>query len=127
MQNKIHNKNGPQKMKAYGSYLDWKKDQSLKNRKIISALERLIKKTAPSLDTIVKWGQGCWVLNDTPRMYIHTEPDHVQLGFYAGSRLKDPEKFLVGAGKYVRHMKIRSTKDIDEGIIVNFIKQVIKS
>lgn len=119
-------KSGPQKMKAHGSYEEWKKDQSRNNTKLINALQKLVKKTAPTFSTIVKWGQGCFVQENTPKMFIHTEPDHVQLGFYAGSKLKDPEKLLVGNGKYVRHVKVYDSKDINEPAFMAFIKQVVK-
>ena len=101
-------------MKSYDSFAEWNKDQSAENRKLIGRLERLIKKTAPHLTTTVKWGQGCWLNGATPAIYIHAEDDHVQLGFYHGATLNDPEKLLAGKGKYVRHVKIRSAKDITD-------------
>jgi hypothetical protein len=100
-------------MKAYESFSDWKKDQSLKNQKLIGALQRLVKKVAPQLTTAVKWGQGCWIHGEAPRIYIHTETDHVQFGFYNGATLKDPNKLLVGNGKHVRHIKVRTMHDVD--------------
>lgn len=115
----------PGKMKAYASFADWKRDQSSRNQRLISALSKVIHRTAPELATIVKWGQGCWVLGDAPKIYIHAEPDHVQLGFYAGSRLKDPDQLLIGNGKHVRHVKVFTAKDISPGAFAAFIKQVV--
>lgn len=113
------------KMKTYGSFSEWKKDQSASNQKLISALERLIKKTAPRLVTTVKWGQGCWTDGNSHRLFIHAEDDHVQFGFYNGSSLKDPHKLLAGNGKYVRHVKVRTVKDIDRETFTDLIVQVI--
>jgi hypothetical protein len=70
-------------------------------------------------------GQGCWTLGDAPKVYIHTEPDHVQFGFYAGSRLEDPEGLLVGRGKYVRHVKVFTTEGIPQEALVAFLEQVL--
>ena len=75
----------------------------------------------------VKWGQGCWVSGTIPKIFIHTEPDYVQFGFYNGSALKDPNKLLVGSGKYVRHIKVRALKDINVPVFTNLIIQAIKS
>lgn len=119
-------KSKSQKMKAYDSYSDWKKDQSAKNQVLIGALERLIKKTAPHLSTIVKWGQGCWADGAAPKIYIHAEDDHIQFGFYGGSSLKDPNRLLVGSGKYVRHVKVRSAKGIDTEAFTDLILQATK-
>lgn len=99
-------------MKAYASYAEWKKDQSLKHRRLIGALERIIEGAAPDWERSVKWGQGCWIDEGAPQVYIHTEPDHIQLGFYAGATMKDPGELLVGSGKHVRHVKVRTPKDI---------------
>lgn len=112
-------------MKAYASFAAWKKDQSTKNRKLIGAMQRLIKKEAPHFKTIVKWGQGCWVSANSARIFIHTEYDHIQFGFYGGSSMKDPLKLLIGKGKYVRHVKIRTAKDIDMKAFAKLIEQVL--
>jgi hypothetical protein len=114
----------PEKMKAYASFGEWKRDQSAKNQKLIDALSGLVRKTSPELTRTVKWGQGCWILGDAPRVYIHAEPDHVQFGFYAGSTLKDPEGLLVGSGKHVRHVKVFTTKGIPREALVALLEQV---
>jgi hypothetical protein len=97
-------------MKALASFDEWKRDQSAKNQRLIDALSGLVKNTAPEFTPTVKWGQGCWTLGDAPKVYIHAEPDHVQFGFYAGSKLKDPEGLLVGSGKNVRHVTLRCSR-----------------
>ena len=113
------------KMKAYASFADWKKDQSAKNKRLISALQRVIGGAAPLLRTTVKWGQGCWAAEDgDPKVFIHTEEDHVQLGFYRGSSLEDPCELLVGSAKYVRHVKVWTAGDIDATAFAELIAQV---
>jgi hypothetical protein len=114
----------PMKMKAYASFAEWKRDQSPKNQKLVTALSGIVKKTAPGFTPTVKWGQGCWTMDDAPRVYIHAEPDHVQFGFFAGSQLDDPEGLLVGSGKHVRHVKVFTTKGIPSKALVALIKQV---
>ncbi|MEX0896049.1 MAG: DUF1801 domain-containing protein [Patescibacteria group bacterium] len=111
-------------MKAYESFSDWKNDQSEDNKKLISALESLIKKIAPHFEKSVKWGQGCWIFEEKPRAYIHTESDYIQLGFYNGSSLDDPKKLLQGKGKFIRFVIIEDTQDIDESALTDLLKQV---
>jgi hypothetical protein len=114
-----------QKMKSYASFAAWKRDQSPRNQKSITALSRLVKKTAPDFTPSVKWGQGCWIMDEVPRIFIHAEPDHVQFGFYAGSKLKDPESLLAGKGKFVRHTKVFTTNDIRTKALEKLIRQVL--
>lgn len=115
----------PQKMKAYASFDEWKRDQSAKNQRLITALSGLVKKTAPELTPTVKWGQGCWTLGAAPKVYVHAEPDHVQFGFYAGSTLKDAEGLLVGSGKHVRHVKVFTTEGVPRRALVALLEQVL--
>lgn len=112
-------------MKAYDSFSAWKEDQSEDNRKMISALQKLIADIAPHFSPTVKWGQGCWVDGNEPRVFIHTEDDHVQLGFYSGSTLSDPQGLLAGNGKYVRFVRIYDNKDINTALLAALIDQVV--
>lgn len=115
----------PQKMKAYASFAEWKRDQSAANKRLITALSRIVKETAPEFTPSVKWGQGCWTLDGTPKIYIHAEPDHLHFGFFAGATLKDPEGLLVGSGKHVRHVKVFRQKDLPRAALEALILQVL--
>jgi hypothetical protein len=110
-------------MKVYASFADWKKDQSPKHIRLIGSLTRIIEARAPHLARAVRWGQGCWLEEGSPRVYIHAAKDHVQLGFYRGSSLKDPKHLLAGSGSYVRHVKVRTARDIDAAAFGAFIEQ----
>lgn len=44
--------------------------------------------------------------------YISAQKGDVNLGFYYGAELPDPEELLQGTGKLLRHVKIREEKAI---------------
>lgn len=44
--------------------------------------------------------------------YISLMPQWVNLGFYYGAELPDPEGLLEGTGKLMRHVKLRSVEDV---------------
>jgi len=44
--------------------------------------------------------------------YISAQKDDVNLGFYYGAELPDPEQLLQGTGKLLRHVKIREAKSV---------------
>lgn len=115
----------PQKMKSYEYFSAWMDDQSKKNQDLIKALQSLIEQTAPNLTTTVKWGQGCWVDGDKPKVFIHTEEDHVQLGFYTGSSLNDPSGLLSGNGKYVRFIKVYDQGEIKVDMYRDLVRQAV--
>jgi hypothetical protein len=111
-------------MKAYASFAEWKRDQTPDNVRRINALVRLVKQVAPEFTTTVKWGQGCFTVDDEHRAFMHAAPDHVQFGFYLGAKLKDPHGVLGGAGKFVRHVKVRELRDIPRDALRALLKQV---
>ena len=52
---------------------------------------------------------GCPVacLGDAPFGYVNVFDSHVNVGFFHGAALRDPERLLQGAGKFMRHVKLR--------------------
>ena len=114
-------------MKTYAGFDDYLKDQSPKNQKIIRALRQFVKRTAPNLTETVKWGNGCWVGSGGPVAYVYSDKGFVQFGFFAGASLKDPKGLLEGAGKYVRHTKVRDPAEIDERAFAALLRQAVGS
>jgi hypothetical protein len=52
---------------------------------------------------------GCPVacLGDAAFGYVNVFTSHVNVGFFQGAALPDPARLLQGAGKYMRHVKLR--------------------
>lgn len=134
------------KMKKYASFDDYLADQPSKNRSIIRALRRFVKRAEPGLEESVKWGNGCWVKERTPQektskkkvakakaptakvpvAFVFSAPDHVQFGFLHGSALKDPKGVLEGNSQYVRHVKVRKPSEIDEVVLKALLRQAAR-
>ena len=115
------------RMKAYASFDDYLADQSKANQPIIRSLRAFVKRIAPALTEFVKWGNGCWVKGKIPVAYVYSAPDYVQFGFFMGSALKDPNKLLEGSGRYVRHIKVRKSSEIDARAFAALLRQAIKA
>lgn len=52
---------------------------------------------------------GCPVacLGDVPFAYVNAFTSHVNVGFFQGASLPDPHRLLQGAGKFMRHVKLK--------------------
>jgi hypothetical protein len=52
---------------------------------------------------------GCPVacLGNTPFAYVNVFTAHVNVGFFQGATLPDPAALLQGAGKFMRHVKLK--------------------
>lgn len=113
-------------MKSYPSFDAYLNDQPAANQSVIRALRKLVKRAAPSLEEAVKYGNGCWVDGKWPIVYVYAAPDYTQFGFMAGAKLKDPKKLLEGSGAWIRHVKLRTTRDIVERELVALIEQAVE-
>lgn len=114
------------KMKKYPSFDAFYRDQAKDKQTILRALRRFMKEAAPKLEEAVKWGNGVWLNEGTPVCFAYVAPDHVQYGFFAGARLKDPLKLLQGKGEYVRHVKLFKPKDLAPKELGALVKQALR-
>lgn len=56
---------------------------------------------------------------------IFVRKNHVSFEFSLGVKMDDPESMLEGTGKMRRHLKIRSTQDIEDKNVDFFVGQVL--
>jgi hypothetical protein len=54
--------------------------------------------------------------------YIGAHRAHVNLGFYYGAELPDPEGLMEGTGKKLRHIKVRDAEGIDRSSLRHYIQ-----
>ena len=59
---------------------------------------------------------------DAAFVYVNAFKAHVNVGFFRGAELADPDGLLEGAGKFMRHVKLRPEFDIDTEALVKLIE-----
>ena len=66
---------------------------------------------------------GCPVacLGDVPFGYVNVFTAHVNVGFFQGAALRDPDHLLQGTGKFMRHVKLRPGMATDAAAIGRLI------
>lgn len=92
-------------------------------------LRSLVLKAVPGASEVIKWGMPVYELGGSKKWFcsIYTANDYVGLQLDVdGVRLDDPKGLLEGTGKKIRHVKIRSAKDIKKRLFAAWIKQVAK-
>lgn len=67
---------------------------------------------------------GCPVacLGDAPFGYVNVFRSHLNVGFFQGAALPDPAHLLEGAGKFMRHVKLRPGTPADEAALAKLIE-----
>lgn len=61
-------------------------------------------------------------LGDAPFAYVNVFTAHVNVGFFQGAELPDPANLLEGAGKRMRHVKLRPGTAADDAAIARLIE-----
>lgn len=68
---------------------------------------------------------GCPVacLGDVPFGYVNVFTSHVNVGFFQGATLRDPTGLLQGAGKFMRHVKLKPGLTVDNAALTALIER----
>lgn len=96
---------------------DWRTD-------VVQRLARLVAEHAPTATASIKWAQPVFE-SDGPFAYVKAFPSSVNLGFWRGAELDDPDGLLEGDGDRMRHVRLRSADDIRPDAFAAFIRQAV--
>ncbi len=102
--------------------LDYIKKQKSPRKEILQKLRRVILKTFPSINEEIRMGVPWY----EDMFYLVGLKDHVNMGFSVEGLSKKEMDLLEGKGKFMRHLKFYSVKDINEKKIVKLLKIVKK-
>ena len=53
--------------------------------------------------------------------YVNAFTHHVNVGFFQGATIADPAGLLEGAGKFMRHVKLRPEREVDDAALTCLI------
>ena len=89
---------------------EWFDAQSRTIGPIAAAARELLDEGLPGARVAIKWGYPTWVGKGNVAA-IQAFTEHVNLQFYRGTSLADPERVLEGTGKELRHVTLRHARD----------------
>ena len=61
-------------------------------------------------------------VGDAAFAYVNAFKAHVNVGFFRGAEIADPEGRLEGNGKFMRHVKLRPERDVDATTLMKLIE-----
>ena len=61
-------------------------------------------------------------VTDAAFAYINVFNAHVNVRFFRGAEIADPDGLLEGSGKNVRHVKLRPERDVDGAALMKLIE-----
>ena len=94
---------------------------------VSSTLRAMVKSAMPGASEILfaKYNHIGYAWSESMRdriCYICPMKDYVRLGFMYGTHLPDPEQLLVGEGKRLRHVKVRSVQEASNSALEQLVK-----
>ncbi|MFC1617673.1 DUF1801 domain-containing protein [Patescibacteria group bacterium] len=98
---------------------------SIERAKLANKLRNMYKSSHPRLtENFIYGGIGIYFGKKLiGGVWVHTK--HISIIFSEGYRLEGPDNILEGGGKFRRHIKIFSDKDIDEKKVEFFIQKYV--
>ncbi len=66
-------------------------------------------------------GQPTACVADAAFAYVDAFKAHVNVGFFGGAELDDPNGLLEGTGKFMRHVKLRPESEVDATALLKLI------
>lgn len=61
-------------------------------------------------------------VGDVAFAYVNAFKAHVNVGFFHGAEIADPEGLLEGTGKFMRHVKLGPERDVDANALRRLIE-----
>ena len=68
----------------------------------------VMRKCGDEVRELLHDGHPVACLGDAPFAYVNVFTSHVNVGFFHGAALPDPARLLLGSGKFMRHVTLRS-------------------
>jgi len=61
-------------------------------------------------------------VTDAAFAYVNAFNAHVNVGFFRGAEIADPDGLLAGTGKFMRHVTLRPERDVDARALMKLIE-----
>jgi hypothetical protein len=61
-------------------------------------------------------------VGDAAFAYVNAFTAHVNVGFFRGAEIADPERLLEGTGRFMRHVKLRPERGVDSAALTKLIE-----
>lgn len=61
-------------------------------------------------------------VGDAAFAYVNAFSAHVNVGFFHGAEIADPDGLLEGKGKFMRHVKLGPERDVSAGAMMTLIE-----
>jgi hypothetical protein len=99
----------------------WFADESHPLRRMVQPWFEHMRRCGADVGELLHDGCPVACVQDAPFAYVNSFKAHANVGFFHGAALADPAGLLAGAGKRMRHVKLRPDEDASEEALAELI------
>ncbi|MGA8087628.1 MAG: DUF1801 domain-containing protein [Terracidiphilus sp.] len=99
----------------------WMKNHAAELGSIAQRWFQVMRKCGDEVRELIHDGCPVACLGDVPFAYVDVFTAHVNVGFFQGAALPDPARLLQGAGKFMRHIKLKPGTPNNEAALTTLI------
>jgi len=92
---------------------------------IVVELRKLMRDDAPRVREVMSYGLPMYTLNG-PIAWISPNKTGITFGFRDGKAFEDKYGLLRGAAKHAKHVRIKSTADVNKAALRYYVKQAVR-
>jgi hypothetical protein len=100
----------------------WMRNDSGRLRTIARRWFEVMRNCGADVRELLHDGHPTACVGDAAFGYVNAFRDHVNVGFFRGAEIADPDGLLEGMGKFMRHVKLRPERDVDDTAITRLIE-----
>src|SRR5947208_14193407 len=97
----------------------WLKEHPGELGKIARHWFGVIRELGDDVRELLHDGHPTACVGDAAFAYVNVFTSHVNVGFFRGAEFADSEGLLEGAGRFMRHVKLRPGKEVDAMALTN--------
>ena len=86
----------------------------------------VMRKCGDDVRELLHDGHPTACIGDAAFAYVNAFTAHVNVGFFRGAEIADPDRLLEGTGKFMRHVKLKPQSNVDAASLMKLIETAYK-
>src|SRR5947207_15088287 len=111
----------PSSVKRDPTIETWMKEHAGELGVIAKHWFEVMRKCGSDVRELLHDGHPTACVNDAAFAYVNAFKAHVNVGFFRGAEIADPEGLLEGTGRLMRHVKLKPGSDVDSSALKRLI------
>ena len=103
----------------------WMEELGPSLREIAQTLRGIILQAVPDISESIKWGTPNYAKSGHV-CYLAANKGHINLGFFNGAGLNNPDGLIEGTGAKMRHVKVRTLEDIRPEVFAALVQEAVR-